>query len=119
MQDDPDDDDDHPEEQEENSQEEFINSDEFSSSIRIDLNQTGPSMFTKRSKTVKEKTGNFHCIVNYPYWGHHVKKKRALLLFPCGGVEKSKKYQNNKNARECLGGRMAVGESTPRSRSRC
>jgi hypothetical protein len=34
-------------------------------------------MFTKRSKTVKEKTGNFHCIVDYPYWGHHVKKKNA------------------------------------------
>jgi hypothetical protein len=42
MQDDPDDD--HPEEQEENSQEEFINSDEFSSSIPIDPNQSGPSM---------------------------------------------------------------------------
>ncbi|KAH0816623.1 hypothetical protein GEV33_006168 [Tenebrio molitor] len=46
----------------------------------------------------KQKTGNFYCIVDYPYWGHHV-KKRALLLFPCGGVEKSKKYKNNKNAR--------------------
>jgi hypothetical protein len=29
-----------------------------------DLDQTGPSMFTKRSKTVKEKTGKFHCIVD-------------------------------------------------------
>jgi hypothetical protein len=93
MPNDPDDDDDNPE-----KQEEFINSDESSSFIPVDLDQTGPSMFTKRSKTVKQKTGIFYCIVDYPYWGHHV-KKRALLLFPCGGVEKSKKYKNNKNAR--------------------
>jgi hypothetical protein len=89
MQDDPNDDDDHPEEQEE-----FINSDENSSSIPIDPNQSGPFRLTKRSKRL-----NFHCIVDYPYWGHHVKKKRTLLLFPCGDVEKSKKYKNNKNAR--------------------
>jgi hypothetical protein len=55
MQDDPDDDDDHPEEQEENSQEEFINSDEFSSSIPINPNQSGPSMFTKRWKRLNSK----------------------------------------------------------------
>jgi hypothetical protein len=48
MQHDPDDD--HPEEQEENSQEEFINSDEFSSSIPIDPNQSGPSMSQRDGK---------------------------------------------------------------------
>jgi hypothetical protein len=57
-------------------------------------------MFTKRSKTVKEKTGNFHCIVDIiPTGDTTLKNKRALLLFQCGGVEKSKKYKNNKNAR--------------------
>jgi hypothetical protein len=55
MQDDPDDDDDHPEEQEENSQEEFINSDEFSSSISIDPNQSGPFRLTKGSKRLNNK----------------------------------------------------------------
>jgi hypothetical protein len=49
MPNDPDDDDNgNPE-----KQEEFINSDEFSSFIPIDLDQPGPSMFTKRSKTLK------------------------------------------------------------------
>jgi hypothetical protein len=42
--DDDDDGDDQPEEQEGNSQEEFINSDEFSSSIPIDPDQSGPSI---------------------------------------------------------------------------
>jgi hypothetical protein len=42
---DDDDDDEDPEEQEE-----FINSDEFSSSLPIDSEQSGQSMFTKRSK---------------------------------------------------------------------
>jgi hypothetical protein len=49
-----DDDNDDPEEQKKNSQEEFINSDEFSSSIPIDPDQPGPSMFTKRSKKEKQ-----------------------------------------------------------------
>jgi hypothetical protein len=37
--------------------------------------------------------------MDYAYWGRHVKKKRALLLFLCGDAEKSKKLKNNKNAR--------------------
>jgi hypothetical protein len=55
MQDDPDDDDDHRKEQEKNSQEEFINSNKFSSFIPIDPNQSGSSMFTKRSKRLNSK----------------------------------------------------------------
>jgi hypothetical protein len=77
MPNDPDDDDDNPE-----KQEEFINSDESSLFIPVDLDQTGPSMFTKRSKTVKQKTGNFYCIVDYPYWGHHVKKNAPYCSSP-------------------------------------
>jgi hypothetical protein len=42
----------------------------------------------------KSKTVNFYCIVDYAHWGHHVKKKkRTLLLYLCGGVEKNKKYK--------------------------
>jgi hypothetical protein len=44
----------------------------------------------------KSKTVNFYCIVDYAHWGHHIKKKRTLLLYLCGGVEKNKKYKNNK-----------------------
>jgi hypothetical protein len=55
MPDDPDDDDVDPEEQEENFQEEFINSDEFSSSIPIDPDQPGPSMFIKDRKEKNSK----------------------------------------------------------------
>jgi hypothetical protein len=34
--------------------------------------------------------------VDYAHWGHHIKKKkRTLLLYLCGGVEKNKKYKNN------------------------
>jgi hypothetical protein len=72
----PNDRDDDPEEQEENSQEEFINSDEFSSSL--------PCVFTYRFRSTgsvyvhkeieKTKTVNFYCIVDYAYWGPHVKK---------------------------------------------
>jgi hypothetical protein len=94
MPDDPDDDDVDPEEQEENFQEEFINSDEFSSSIPIDPDQPGPSMFTKEIEKIK--TVNSCSIVDYGYWEHHVKKS-ALLFFLCGGVERSKMYKNNIN----------------------
>jgi hypothetical protein len=97
MQDDPDDDDDdHAEEQEQNSQEEFINSDEFSSSIPIDPNQSGPSMFTKRSKKLNS---NLPLHRGLSLLGTLRKKNRTLLPFPCGGVENSKKFKNNKNAR--------------------
>jgi hypothetical protein len=47
----------------------------------------------------KSKTVNFYCIVDYAHWGHHIKKKRTLLLYLCGGVEKNKKYKNKRNSR--------------------
>jgi hypothetical protein len=47
----------------------------------------------------KSKTVNFYCIVDCAHWGHHVKKKRTLLLYLCGGVEKNKKYKNKRNSR--------------------
>jgi hypothetical protein len=47
----------------------------------------------------KSKTVHFYCIVDYAHWGHHIKKKRTLLLYLCGGVEKNKKYKNKRNSR--------------------
>jgi hypothetical protein len=38
----------------------------------------------------KSKTVNFYCIVNYAHWGHHGKKKRTLLLYLYGSVEKTR-----------------------------
>jgi hypothetical protein len=37
--------------------------------------------------------------MDYAHWGHHIKKKRTLLLPLCGGVEKNKKYKNKRNSR--------------------
>jgi hypothetical protein len=47
----------------------------------------------------KSKTVNFYCIVDYAHRGHYVTKKCTLLLYLCGGVEKNKKYKNNRNSR--------------------
>jgi hypothetical protein len=46
----------------------------------------------------KSKTVNFYCIVHYAHRGHYEKKNRTLLLYLCGGVEKNKKYKNNRNS---------------------
>jgi hypothetical protein len=37
--------------------------------------------------------------VDYAHWGHHIKKKRTLLLYLCGGVETidlTKKHKEQK-----------------------
>jgi hypothetical protein len=47
----------------------------------------------------KSKTVNFYCIVDYAHWDTTSKKKRTLLLYLCGGVEKNKKYKNKRNSR--------------------
>jgi hypothetical protein len=72
-------------------------SDKFSSSIPIDPDQLGLSIYLpiRRSKNQNNKLLlHEKCIVDYAYWVYH----RAPLLYLHGGPENSQKYKNILNA---------------------